>query len=74
VSSFSVVEFVNEVYPDGRKKMDIIPFEWFKDTERKVCWWPPASLANVTKAVKEHTPSASNWILCNVCIMGNAGN
>ncbi|XP_048023088.1 glutamate--tRNA ligase-like [Megalobrama amblycephala] len=72
VSSFSVVEFVDEVDPDGCKKMDIIPIEWFKGTDRKVCWWPPASLVNVTKAVKEHTPPASNWIVCNVRAMGNA--
>ncbi|XP_026111366.1 uncharacterized protein LOC113087402 [Carassius auratus] len=54
--------------------MDIIPFEWFKGTERKVCWWPPVSLSNVTKAVKEHTPPASNWIACNVRVMGNAAS
>uniref|UniRef100_A0A9J8C6V3 DUF4806 domain-containing protein n=1 Tax=Cyprinus carpio carpio TaxID=630221 RepID=A0A9J8C6V3_CYPCA len=74
VSSFSVVEFVDEVDSDGCKKMDIIPFEWFKGTERKVCWWPPVSLSNVTKAVKEHTPPASNWIACNVRVMGNAAS
>lgn len=73
MSSFSVVEFVDEVDSDGCKKVDIVPSEWFHDTERKLCWWPPASLVNVTKAVKEGTPPTSNWILCNVRVMGNAG-
>ncbi|KAL3999161.1 calcium-binding protein [Sarotherodon galilaeus] len=73
MSSFSVVEFVDEVDSDGCKKVDIVPSEWFHDTERKICWWPPASLLNVTKAVKEGTPPTSNWILCNVSVMGNAG-
>ncbi|KAL3971735.1 hypothetical protein ACER0C_025084 [Sarotherodon galilaeus] len=72
MSSFSVVEFVDEVDSDGCKKVDIIPSEWFHDAERKLCWWPPASLVNVTKAVKEGTPPTSNWILCNVRVMGNA--
>ncbi|CAI5649423.1 unnamed protein product [Oreochromis niloticus] len=72
MSSFSVVEFVDEVDSDGCKKVDIVPSEWFHDTERKLCWWPPASLVNVTKAVKEGTPPTSNWILCNVRVMGNA--
>lgn len=73
MSSFSVVEFVDEVDSDGCKKVDIVPSEWFHDAERKLCWWPPASLVNVTKAVKEGTPPTSNWILCNVRVMGNAG-
>ncbi|CAI5636559.1 unnamed protein product [Oreochromis niloticus] len=72
MSSFSVVEFVDEVDSDGCKKVDIVPSEWFHDAERKLCWWPPASLVNVTKAVKEGTPPTSNWILCNVRVMGNA--
>ncbi|KAL3979015.1 nuclear receptor co-repressor 2 [Sarotherodon galilaeus] len=72
MSSFSVVEFVDEVDSDGCKKVDIIPSEWFHDAERKLCWWPPASLVNVTKAVWEGTPPTSNWILCNVRVMGNA--
>ncbi|XP_016099609.1 uncharacterized protein [Sinocyclocheilus grahami] len=72
VSSFSVVEFLDEVDTDGCKKMDIIPVEWFKGTDRKLCWWPPGSLANITKVVKEHTSPASNWIVCNVREMGNA--
>uniref|UniRef100_A0A669D3U9 Polyubiquitin-B-like n=1 Tax=Oreochromis niloticus TaxID=8128 RepID=A0A669D3U9_ORENI len=71
MSSFSVVEFVDEVDSDGCKKVDIVPSEWFHGTERKLCWWPPASLVNVTKAVKEGTPPASNWTLCNVRVMGN---
>lgn len=73
MSSFSVVKFVDEVDSDGCKKVDIVPSEWFHDAERKLCWWPPASLVNVTKAVKEGTPPTSNWILCNVRVMGNAG-
>ncbi|XP_041839519.1 uncharacterized protein LOC121638670 [Melanotaenia boesemani] len=70
--SFSIVEFVDEVDSDGCKKVDIIPLEWFKGTDRKLCWWPPATLLNVTKAVKEGTPPAKNWILCNVRAMGDA--
>lgn len=61
---------MDEVDPDGYKKVDIIPSEWFKGTERKLCWWPLASLVNVTKAVKEGTPPSSNWIPCNVRVMG----
>ena len=72
--SFSVVEFVDEIDPDGCKKVDIIPSAWFEGTDGKLCWWPPATLLNVTKAVKERTPPAQNWILCNVRVMGNAGN
>ncbi|TDH04439.1 hypothetical protein EPR50_G00152720 [Perca flavescens] len=70
--SFSVVEFVDEIDPDGCKKVDIIPSAWFEGTDGKLCWWPPATLLNVTKAVKEGTPPAQNWILCNVRVMGNA--
>ncbi|XP_032365729.1 uncharacterized protein LOC116683328 isoform X1 [Etheostoma spectabile] len=70
--SFSVVEFVDEIDPDGCKKVDIIPSEWFEGTDGKLCWWPPATLLNVTKAVKEGTPPAQNWILCNMRVMGNA--
>ncbi|XP_032365789.1 uncharacterized protein LOC116683560 [Etheostoma spectabile] len=70
--SFSVVEFVDEIDPDGCKKVDIIPSEWFEGTDGKLCWWPPATLLNVTKAVKESTPPAQNWILCNMRVMGNA--
>ncbi|KAF1376090.1 hypothetical protein PFLUV_G00227010 [Perca fluviatilis] len=70
--SFSVVEFVDEIDPDGCKKVDIIPSAWFEGTDGKLCWWPPATLLNVTKAVKEGTPPAQNWILCNVHVMGNA--
>ncbi|XP_034142802.1 coiled-coil domain-containing protein 8 homolog isoform X2 [Esox lucius] len=70
--SFSVVEFVDEIDPDGCNKVDIIPSEWFKGTDGKLCWWPPATLLNVTKAVKKGTPPAQNWILCNVRVMGNA--
>ncbi|KAJ7985692.1 hypothetical protein DPEC_G00343090 [Dallia pectoralis] len=66
------MEFFDEVDHDGCKKVDIIPSEWFKGTDKKLCWWPPASLPNVTKAVKEGTSPASNWILCNVRVMGNA--
>lgn len=72
--SFSVVEFVDEIDPDGCKKVDIIPSEWFEGTDGKLCWWPPATLLYVTKAVKEGTPPAQNCILCNVRVMGNAGN
>ena len=74
MSSFSVVEFVDEVDPDGCKKVDIIPSEWFEGTDGTLCWWPPVTLRNVTKAVKEGTPPAKNWILCNVRVIGNAGN
>ncbi|XDV26361.1 hypothetical protein PO909_030105 [Leuciscus waleckii] len=52
--------------------MDIIPIEWFKGTDRKICWWPPALLVNVTRAVKESTPPTSNWTQCNVRVIGNA--
>lgn len=65
---------MDEVDHDGCKKVDIIPSVWFNGTDRKLCWWPPASVLNVSKAVKEGTPPASNWILCNVRVMGNAGN
>ncbi len=68
------MEFVDDVDPDGCKKVDIIPIEWFKDTDRKLCWWPSSSLVNVTKAVKEGTPPTSNWMLCSVRVMVNAGN
>ncbi|KAM7406390.1 hypothetical protein PAMP_000769 [Pampus punctatissimus] len=71
--SFSVVEFVDEIDDDGCKQVDIIPSEWFEGTDGKLYWWPPATLLNVTKAVKEGTPPAENWILCNVRVMGNAG-
>ncbi|XP_039658462.1 uncharacterized protein LOC120560227 [Perca fluviatilis] len=70
--SFNVVEFMDEIDPDGCKKVDIIPTTWFEGTDGKLCWWPPATLLNVTKAVKEGTPPAQNWILCNVRVMGNA--
>lgn len=52
----------------GCKKVDIIPSEWSKGTDGKLC------LQNVTKAVKDGTPPAENWILCNVRVIGNAGN
>ncbi|KAG7521915.1 hypothetical protein JOB18_009487 [Solea senegalensis] len=68
----SVVEFVDEIDPGGYKKVDIIQSEWFQGADRKLCWWPPATLLNVTKAVKEGTPPAQNWILCNMSVMGNA--
>lgn len=32
------------------------------------------SMVNVKKAVKEGTSLTSSWILCNVHVMGNAGN
>lgn len=65
---------MDEVDPDGCKKVDIIPSEWFEGTDGTLCWWPPVTLHNVTKAVKEGTPPAKNWILCNVRVIGNAGN
>ncbi|XP_072573202.1 uncharacterized protein [Paramormyrops kingsleyae] len=72
MSSFSVVEFLDEVDLIGCKTVDIIPSEWFEGTDEKLCWWPPATVLNVTKAVKEGTPPAKNWILCNVRVLGNA--
>ena len=71
---FSVVEFQDEVDHDGCKQVDIIPLEWFEGADGTLCWWPPATLPNVTKAVKDATPPAQNWILCNVRVLGNAGN
>lgn len=74
MASFSVVEFVDETDKDGCKQVDIIPSEWFEGTDEKLCWWPPVGQVNVTKAVKEGAPPAENWVLCNVRVMGNAGN
>ncbi len=59
---------------DGCKKVDIIQSEWFADTDRKLCWWPQPSVTSITKAVRGGLTPASNLLLCNVHVMGNAGN